>query len=171
MEKEFPIEEVRKMFPALKRVHNGQQVVYFDGPGGSQFLESSITAISQYMRNGAANLHGNFPTSQETEALIQKAKEDIAVLFNAQANEIAFGPNATTMMFHTSRALANQWEAGDEIILTELEHHSNIDSWRRAAEDRGVIVKYIPLNTESLELELDKLDCGRSRIKLCRHNY
>ncbi len=62
------------------------------------------------------------------------------------------------MMFHTSRALANQWEAGDEIILTELEHHSNIDSWRRAAEDRGVIVKYIPLNTESLELELDKLD-------------
>ena len=158
MEKEFPIEEVRKMFPALKRVHNGQQVVYFDGPGGSQFLESSITAISQYMRIGVANLHGNFPTSQETEALIQKAKEDIAVLFNAQANEIAFGPNATTMMFHTSRALANQWEAGDEIILTELEHHSNNDSWRRAAEDRGVIVKYIPLNTESLELELDKLD-------------
>lgn len=158
MDNEFPIEDVRKLFPALQRTHNGKTVAYFDGPGGSQFLERSITAIADYMCRGAANLHGNFPTSHETEALIQQAKEDIAILFNAQASEIAFGPNATTMMFHTSRALANQWEAGDEIILTELEHHSNIDSWRRAAEDRGVIVKYIPLNTETLELELDKLD-------------
>ncbi len=92
MEKKFPIEEVRKMFPALKRVHHGQQVVYFDGPGGSQFLESSITAVSQYMRNGVATSMEIFPQGQETEALIQKAKEDIAVLFNAQANEIALDP-------------------------------------------------------------------------------
>ena len=92
MEKEFPIEEVRKMFPALKRVHNGQQVVYFDGPGGSQFLESSITAISQYMRIGVANLHGNFPTSQETEALIQIAKEDIAVLLMHKQTKLPLDP-------------------------------------------------------------------------------
>ena len=158
MEPAFPIEEVRKQFPALARTHKGKPVAYFDGPGGSQFLESAITKISDYMRQGAANLHGNFPTSHETEALIQQAKEDIAALFNADPGEIAFGPNATTMMFHVSRALAQQWQPGDEIFLTELEHHSNIDSWRRAAEDRGVTIKYVPLNTETLELELDQLD-------------
>lgn len=158
MEPAFPIEEVRKQFPALARTHKGKPVAYFDGPGGSQFLESAIRNISDYMRQGAANLHGNFPTSHETEALIKQAKEDIAALFNADPGEIAFGPNATTMMFHVSRALAQQWQAGDEIVLTELEHHSNIDSWRRAAEDRGVVVKYVPLNTDTLELELAQLD-------------
>lgn len=158
MEPAFPIEEVRKQFPALARTHKGKPVAYFDGPGGSQFLESAIKTISDYMRQGAANLHGNFPTSHETEALIRQAKEDIAALFNADPGEIAFGPNATTMMFHVSRALAQQWQAGDEIVLTELEHHSNIDSWRRAAEDRGVVVKYVPLNTDTLELELAQLD-------------
>jgi len=153
----FPIENVRSQFPALKRVHNGKPVVYFDGPGGSQTIQSAIDAICGYMTRGGANLHGNFPSSHETEALIAKTKEEIGVLFNAQACEVAFGPNATTMMFHTSRALARQWNEGDEIILTELEHHSNVDSWRLAAEDRNVTVKYIPLNTETLTLDLSVL--------------
>ncbi|MCL2727426.1 MAG: cysteine desulfurase-like protein [Bacteroidales bacterium] len=153
----YPIAWVREQFPALKRTYLDKPVVYFDGPGGSQFIIGAIQAVSDYMMRGAANLGGCFPTSRETEAMIARTREDIVTLFNAHDSAVAFGPNATTLMFHTSRALARQWNQGDEIILTELEHHSNLDSWRTAAEDKGVIVKYIPLNTNTLTLELEAL--------------
>lgn len=157
MQHNFPIDQVRAQFPSLKRTHNNKVVVYFDGPGGAQTVQSAIDAVTGYMMRGSANLHGNFPTSHETEIIIAKAKTDIAVLFNAKAKEVAFGPNATSLMFAVSRALARTWNEGDEIVLTELEHHSNIDSWRRAAEDRGVVVKYIPFNPQTLTLDLDVL--------------
>ncbi|MDR0497033.1 MAG: cysteine desulfurase-like protein [Treponema sp.] len=157
MNTKFPIEQVREQFPALKRMHNGKPVVYFDGPGGSQFVDRAIKAVCGYMTGGAANLHGNFPTSRETEELIAKAREDIKVLFNAGDCEVAFGPNATTMMFHVSRAISRQWKKGDEILLTELEHHSNIDTWRTAAEEKKVNVKYVPLNTKTLTLDMGRL--------------
>lgn len=153
----FPIDQVRSQFPALKRVHNGKTVVYFDGPGGAQTVQSAIDAMAGYMTRGGANLHGHFPSSKETEQIIAGVKADIAVLFNARPEEVAFGPNATSLMFQVSRALARTWKEGDEIVLTELEHHSNVDSWRLAAEEKGVTVKYIPLNTKTLTLELDKL--------------
>ncbi|MCL2382274.1 MAG: cysteine desulfurase-like protein [Treponema sp.] len=157
MKTTYPIDSIRGQFPALKRTHNGKQVVYFDGPGGTQFLDKTIEAVRVYMTQGGANRHGVFPSSRETEELIAKARADVKALFNAPNHEVAFGPNATTMMFHTSRALARLWQEGDEIILTELEHHSNVDSWRTAAEDKGVTVKYIPLNTKTLTLDLDSL--------------
>lgn len=157
MSTSYPIDKVRAQFPALTRKHNGMPVAYFDGPGGAQTVQSAIDAVTGYLTRGCANLHGNFPTSHETEALIAKAKEDIAVLFNAKPNEVAFGPNATSLMFQVSRALARNWGPGDEILLTELEHHSNIDAWRTAAEDKGATVKYIPLDTGALTLNLDTL--------------
>jgi cysteine desulfurase family protein (TIGR01976 family) len=157
MTNNYPIDMIRSKFPALKRVHNGKEVVYFDGPGGTQFLDDAIKAMCDYMTKGGANRHGYFPTSIETEDMLAQTREDIKVLFNATNYDVAFGPNATTMMFHTSRALAKQWEAGDEIILTELEHHSNIDSWRTAAEDKNVVVKYVPFNPQTLTLDLDVL--------------
>lgn len=152
-----PIQQVRAQFPALQREYHGKPVVYFDGPGGSQFVKSAIQSVSDYMTLGAANLHGNFPTSWETKTLISQARDDVKTLLNAHHCEVAFGPNATTMMFHVSRALARQWSAGDEIVLTEMDHHSNIDSWRTAAEDRGVVVKYVPVNTQTLTLDMETL--------------
>ena len=153
----FPVDQVRSQFPALARTYKNKPVVYFDGPGGAQAVESAIKAVAGYMTRGGANLHGNFPTSRETEELIAKTKSDIATLFNAKAGEVAFGPNATSLMFQVSRALSRQWQPGDEIVLTELEHHSNIDTWRTAAEDRGVTVKYVPLDTKTLTLKLETL--------------
>ncbi len=155
--KRFPIEEVRSQFPALKRIHNGKQVIYFDGPGGSQTVIGAIEEMDKYLMRGGANLGGQFPTSMEITEKIAEAKEAIADLFNAKPNEVAFGPNATTMMFNLSRAISRDWKEGDEIVLTELDHHSNIDTWRLAAEDKGVKVKYIPLNLDTLTLEMDKL--------------
>ena len=157
METSYQIDKIRARFPALKRMHNGRQVAYFDGPGGTQFLDTAIEAVRDYMTRGGANRHGNFPTSLETEDMLAKVREEVKQFFNAPDHEVAFGPNATSMMFHTSRALAREWKAGDEIILSELEHHSNIDSWRTAAEDKGATVKYIPFNTETLTLDLDAL--------------
>lgn len=154
----FPIEKVRSQFPALKREYKGKPVAYFDGPGGSQTVQSAIQAMQDYLSNGCANLHGNFPTSHETEALIAKSRDAVATLFCAKPHEVAFGPNATTLMCHVSRAIARQWKEGDEIVLTELEHHSNIDTWRRSAEDKGVKVKYIPLDTKALTLDLSNIN-------------
>jgi len=153
----FPIEQVRGQFPALQRTYKGKQAVYFDGPGGSQFVSSAIKAVSDYMTNGSANLHGVFPTSWETEKLISQGRDDIRTLFNAHDCDVAYGPNATTLMFHVSRALARQWKEGDEIVLTELEHHSNIDSWRTAAEDKNVTVRYVPINPKTLTLDVEAL--------------
>ena len=164
----FPIKQVREQFPALRRLYKGKPVVYFDSPGGSQFVAGAIKAMNDYMTGGAANLNRAFPTSRETGALLAKAREDLITLFNAGNSAVAFGPNATTMMFHTSRALARQWEEGDEIILTELEHHSNFDSWRTAAEDKKVKIKYIPLDTKTLTLRLDLLpELLTAKTKLC----
>lgn len=157
MKNNFPIKEVRDKFPSMNRMYNDKQVAYLDGPGGSQTVRSSIESIAMYLTRGGANLHGNFPSSHETEELIAKSKSDIAALFNAKSNEVAFGPNATSLMFQVSRAIARTWKEGDEIILTELEHHSNVDSWRTAAEDKNVKVKYIPFDTKTLTLDLDAL--------------
>lgn len=154
----YPIEYVRKRFPALKRTYKGKPVVYLDGPGGSQTVLEAINAGRDYMMNGGANLHGAFPTSIETMEKIAEAKEHVAALFNGKAEEVAFGGNATTMMFHAARAVAKTWEEGDEILLTELEHHANIDPWRKEAEDKNVTVKYIPLDTKTLTLDLTTLD-------------
>ncbi len=154
----YPIDAVRKRFPALQRTYKGKTVVYLDGPGGSQTVVEAINAGRDYMMLGGANLHGAFPTSIETMEKIAEAKEYVAALFNGKAEEIAFGPNATTMMFHAARALSKSWKEGDEILLTELEHHANIDPWRIEAEGKKVTVKYIPLDTKTLTLDLSTLD-------------
>lgn len=157
MMKIFPIEQVRAQFPALQRTYNGKQVVYMDGPGGSQIVIGAIKEMEKYLAGGGANLGGSFPTSIEITEKIAEAKSAVADLFNAKPSEVAFGPNATTMMFNLSRAISRDWKKGDEIVLTELEHHSNIDTWRLAAEEKDVIVKYIPLNLDTLTLDMDKL--------------
>jgi len=157
---DFPINQVRERFPALARTYNDKPVAYFDGPGGTQFLDSAIDAMCSYMRQGGSNRHGNSPTSPigaETERLIAKAREDMKVLLNAHDYEVAFGQNATSLMFQISRALAKKWTAGDEIILTELDHHANIDTWRTAAVDRNVVVKYVPVCTKTLAFDFDAL--------------
>lgn len=80
---EFPLQNIRQQFPALNRTYKGKPVIYFDGPGGSQVVRSSIDSIAQYMINGGANLHGQSVTSKETETVIAEAKQAIADLFGA----------------------------------------------------------------------------------------
>lgn len=153
----YPIDETRARFPALKREYKGRTVAYFDGPGGAQALREVIDAMVAYMEAGSANIHCHFPSSEETMEKLDNGRKAIAALFNASPDEVSYGANATTIMFQTARALMREWKAGDEIVLTEMEHHSNIDAWRTAAEDKGVTVKYVPVNPETLTLDLGAL--------------
>ncbi|MFM1652054.1 cysteine desulfurase-like protein [Brevibacillus sp. B_LB10_24] len=154
----FPIQEVREQFPALNRTYNGKPVAYFDGPGGSQTVKSAIEEIASYMANGGANLHGSFPTSRETEAIIAEAREAVADLFGARPQEVAFGANMTTLTFAIARALGRDWRAGDELVVTELDHRGNVDPWLAVAADRNMTVRWLKVDPERLTLDLDELD-------------
>jgi len=117
------LSEIRKQFPALERVHNGYPVAYFDGPGGTQVPRYVVEQMSDYLYHHNANTHWAYPTSAETDAALEHAREVFAEFLNASASEIAFGANMTTLTFHLSRALSLNWGQGDEIVVTELDHH------------------------------------------------
>lgn len=154
----FPIQAVREQFPALKRTYHGKNVAYFDGPGGSQVVKSAIDAIAGYMERGGANLHGSFPSSWETEETIASSKEAVADFLNVQPNEVAFGANMTTLTIAIANALGKQFKAGDEIVVTEMDHRANVDPWLMMAQDRGLNVRWIPVDTDALTLDLQDLD-------------
>jgi cysteine desulfurase family protein (TIGR01976 family) len=151
------VNEIREQFPALERVHNGYPVAYFDGPGGTQVPRYVVEQMSDYLYHHNANTHWAYPTSAETDAAIEHAREVCAEFLNASPAEIAFGANMTTLTYHLSRALSLNYSAGDEIIVTELDHHANIDPWRRLALERNVTVRTVSLETETGQLNYEDL--------------
>jgi len=127
------VDAIRRQFPALERIHNGQAVAYFDGPGGTQVPLSVVDAMADYLFHHNANTHWLYPTSEETDALLLRARERFADFFNASSDEIVFGQNMTTLTFHLARGLGREWGAGDEIVVTELDHHGNVAPLRALA--------------------------------------
>lgn len=147
--------DIRACFPALERVHSGFPVAYFDGPGGTQVPRAVVEAMNDYLYHHNANTHWAYPTSEETDAALENARQTCAEFLNASPREIAFGANMTTITFHLSRALGMQYGSGDEIIVTELDHHANVDPWQRLALERGVTVKTAKLVPETGQLDWD----------------
>jgi cysteine desulfurase family protein (TIGR01976 family) len=154
----FDVERVRAQFPALQRRHEGRRAVYLDGPGGSQVCQPAIDAMARYMQRGGANLHGVFPTSTETERVLRDARGAAADLLGAEPGEVAFGANMTTITFAVSRALAKTWDRGSSVVVTELDHRANVDPWLLAARERGATERWIPLDPETLTLDLETLE-------------
>src|ERR1051326_7451174 len=152
------VEEIRKQFPALERVHNGYPVAYFDGPGGTQVPRYVVEQMNDYLYHHNANTHWAYPTSAETDVAIEHAREVCAQFLNAAANEIAFGANMTTLTYHLSRALSINYDAGDEIVVTELDHHANVDPWRRLAAERGLKIRTVRLDTATGQLDYEDLE-------------
>lgn len=150
--------DIRACFPALSRVHNNSPVAYFDGPGGTQVPKQVVEAMSDYLYHHNANTHWAYPTSEETDAAIEKAREICADFLNASPKEIAFGANMTTLTFHLARTLGAQYGPDDEIIVTELDHHANVAPWRRLAVERGVKVKTVKMVTETGQLDWDDFE-------------
>jgi cysteine desulfurase family protein (TIGR01976 family) len=150
--------DIRAFFPALERRHNGFPVAYFDGPGGTQVPQSVVAAMADYLYHHNANTHWAYPTSAETDAALEHSRAACADLVHAAANEIAFGANMTTLTFHLARALGLQYERGDEIIVTELDHHANVAPWRRLEVERGVQVKTVRLLPETGQLDWEHFE-------------
>jgi cysteine desulfurase family protein (TIGR01976 family) len=153
------LDEIRAHFPALARRHNGHPVAYFDGPGGTQVPRSVADAISDYLLHHNANTHWAFPSSHETDAALLAARAALAEWIGGAPEEIAFGANMTTLTFHLGRALGQQWRRGDVIVVTELDHHANSDTWRRLAQERELEVRVIRMRPE--DGRLDESDIAR----------
>jgi cysteine desulfurase family protein (TIGR01976 family) len=145
--------EIRAQFPALEREHNGYPVAYFDAPGGTQTPQVVVDAVADYLLNHNANTHWEYPTSHETDAIIESARRTFADFLNAAANEIVFGPNTTSVIYHLSRALGRRLGPGDEIIITELEHHANVAPWQALVTERGVTLQVVQMDPESGQLD------------------
>lgn len=149
--------EVRAQFPALARVHNGHPVAYFDGPGGTQVPRRVVEAMNDYLYHHNANTHWSYPTSAETDAAITAARQAVADFVNARPDEIAFGNNMTTIAFHLARSLGRGWGPGDEVVVTELDHHANVAPWTALAKERGITIRTVPFNAATGRLDEDAL--------------
>jgi cysteine desulfurase family protein (TIGR01976 family) len=150
--------QIRAQFPALERIHNGFPVAYFDGPGGTQVPRQVVEAMSDYLYHHNANTHWAYPTSAETDAAIEAARVACADFINASSSEIAFGANMTTLTFHLARALGAGYRPGDELVVTELDHHANIAPWQRVAIERGLKVRTVKLVPETGQLDWEDFE-------------
>lgn len=153
-----PASLARRHFPALERMHNGYPVAYFDGPGGTQVPRSVADAMTRYLFHHNANTHWVYPTSEETDALIAESRRTMATFLNAEPDEIAFGANMTTLTFHLARALGRAWKAGDEVVITELDHHGNVAPWRALEKEKGIVIKSVRFDPKTGELDTVDLE-------------
>ena len=127
----------------------------------------SVEGMLSYISDGMANLHGTFPTSIRTEEIIAEARSAVSDLLNCAPAEVAFGQNMTSLAFSIARSLGPFIEAGDEIVVTELDHRANVDPWITLAKDKGATVKFLELDPDTLTLRLDSLEhVITSRTKL-----
>lgn len=147
-------EDVRKQFPALQR-----DAIFFDNPGGTQVPDKVIQRMLDYLRETNANHGGAFETSQRSDEILEQSRQAMADFLNAsQPSEVIFGPNMTSLTFMLSRTLAQEFQAGDEIIVTRLDHDANITPWTRVAKERGAIVRWLDFDVEDCTLRMDQFE-------------
>jgi cysteine desulfurase family protein (TIGR01976 family) len=142
---------VRDRFPAITDVW-----ARFDGPAGTQMVDTAIDAMDAYLRCGAnANGGGRFAASTTTGEMVRAARRTVATFLGADAEGIVFGPNSTTLILAFTRAVGRTMAPGDEVLSTRLEHDSNLTPWRLAAEDAGAGVVLAPFDTATGRLAVD----------------
>jgi cysteine desulfurase family protein (TIGR01976 family) len=148
----------RAEFRALSREVQGSPAVFFDGPAGSQVPQSVIEAVGNYMAEYNANTGGAFATSVATDSMLQAAHRAAADFLGADDPDlVVFGPNMTTLTLALADSLRREWQAGDEILLTRLEHDANFTPWIDAAHEAGATVRYAEIRTDDCTLDLDDL--------------
>lgn len=150
---------VRDHFPSLARTIDGRTVVYLDGPGGTQVPRECTDAMVAYLEHSNANHGGAFATGMETEQLLHEVHAAAADFLGAhEPEEVAFGPNMTTLTYSLSRAIGRELHAGDEIVVTRLDHDANVAPWLAVAEDRGATVRWLDIREEDCTLDLEALE-------------
>ena len=145
------VEAVRTRFSALRA-----DLVFFDGPGGTQVPDEVIEAIATYLRDSNANVGGTYETSRRTEELVDRARLAAAGFLGCSSQEIVFGANMTTLNFALSRTVGRTLEPGDEIVVTRLDHDGNISPWLEFAHDGGLTVRFADIR-DDCTLDLDDL--------------
>jgi len=148
---------VRSQFPSLSQKVNGHPAAFLDGPGGTQVPQRVIDAISDYLGRNNANTGGAYTTSRNTDAMIAEARSAMADFLHCGADEVAFGPNMTTLTFAMSRAIGRELKPGDEILVTRLDHDANVSPWLLMAEDRGITVRWAEIHDEDCTLDMADL--------------
>lgn len=157
------VNALRAQFPALHQTVDGQQLIFFDNPAGTQVPQRVIDATAEYYQYMNANAGGAFITSQRSNAMLTSAREIAADFINApRPDEIVFGPNMTTLCFGLSRAIGKTLSVGDEIVLTRMDHDANIAPWQRIADDFGLEVKWVDINTEDTTLDMTSFEAALS---------
>ena len=147
----FDVAAVRARFSALSR-----ELVFFDGPGGSQVPDEVIDAIATYLRSSNANVSGPYETSRETEALVDESRRTGGGFLGCTPEEVVFGANMTTLNFALTRTIGRELRAGDEIVVTQLDHDGNVSPWLELARDLDLQVRFAAIG-EDTALDLDDL--------------
>ena len=156
---EGAIGEIRSRFPALSREHDGRPYVYLDGPGGTQVPRRTIEAMADYLQRRNANHEGSFATSEESDAMLAGVHAAAADYVGAaDPSEVVFGQNMTTLTFAMSRAIGRTLKAGDEIVVTRLDHDANVAPWLALEEERGVHVRWVGIREDDCTLDLEGLE-------------
>lgn len=151
---DFPIEAVRGKFPALSLSDKGRRRIYLDNPAGTQVPQAVADAVSRCLLTTNANLGGYFETTVAAQAVVDEAHQAMADFLGATSpEEIIIGANMTTLTYHMSRTLGRSLKPGDEIILTRMDHEGNVSPWLQLAEDLGLVVRWLPFDEESWQVE------------------
>jgi cysteine desulfurase family protein (TIGR01976 family) len=155
------VRAVRARFSALDR-----DMAFFDGPGGTQVPDSVIDAISGYLRKANANVGGPYETSRRTEAVIATARLAAGEWLGCSPDEVVFGANMTTLNFALTRAAARELRAGDEVVVTRLDHDANVAPWLELARDLGLVVRFADIRDDgTLDLgDLERQLGDRTRV-------
>src|SRR5712691_8586588 len=155
------VEAVRRRFSALDT-----DLAFFDGPGGTQVPDEVIEAIARYLRESNANVGGPYETSRRTDALVTQARLAGAEWLGCTPDEVVFGANMTTINFALTRAAARGWKAGDEVVVTRLDHDANVSPWLELAHDLGLVVRFADIREDcTLDVEdLERQLTARTRV-------
>jgi cysteine desulfurase family protein (TIGR01976 family) len=148
---------IRARFPALLRELDGEPVAYFDGPGGTQVPAEVADAVRDYLLHHNGNSGWNYPTSHESGAIVEAGRAAMADFLGASPDEVAFGASMTTLTMRLSRALGRTLEPGDRVVVTELDHHANIDPWKALARERGAEIRTVRMDPGTGRLDPDDL--------------
>ncbi len=150
---------IRAQFPALSEQDNGQARLYFDNPAGTQVPVAVAEKMAEVLLHKNANLGGQFSTSRLADEVVSGSREAMVDFLNAPSpDEIIFGQNMTALTLHISRSIGRHLSAGDEIILSQMDHDANVHPWMLLARDLDLKIRWLPFDPETFEFDLSKLD-------------
>jgi cysteine desulfurase family protein (TIGR01976 family) len=147
---------VRAQFPSLELQVKGQPAAFLDGPAGTQVPKQVMDVVQNYFLTSNANTCGAFATSRANDSMIASARAAMADFFHCDSDEVVFGQNMTTITFALARAIGGELKAGDEIIVTTLDHDANVAPWR-ALEEKGIVIRQVDIREADCTLDLDDL--------------